>query len=216
MVQQNLFKEPLRSISFDNDLILQNIIDLHCPGGFELDPTYSIGGFYIGSIQKPKFKFDISPQVPGVIPADASQLPTKDCSISTIMFDPPFLVGGGKNCKMSKRYSSFKGWKELKVSLFNCILEFYRILMFQGVLVFKCQDCVHGRKNYFTHVYVGNAARKIGFYPIDLFVLLSKNRIICHNFKNQFHARKFHSYYWVFKKTYRQNIDYSLEGIDEI
>ena len=122
MVQQNLFREPLRSISFDNDYILQSIIDLHCPDGIDLDPTYSIGGFYFGSIQKPKFKFDINPRVPSVIPADSSKLPIKDNSIKSIIFDPPFLIGGGKDYRMSKRYSSiYGGWNQLKKFYSNCL-----------------------------------------------------------------------------------------------
>ena len=57
MNQQNLFNDPIKSISYNNDEILENIIELHCPGGFDLDPTYSIGNFYKGHIRKPKFKY---------------------------------------------------------------------------------------------------------------------------------------------------------------
>jgi hypothetical protein len=40
-----------------------------------------------------------------------------------------------------------------------------------------------------------------GWYPKDLFILLAKNRLIANWQKaNQKHARRYHCYYWVFKK----------------
>ena len=44
-----------------------------------------------------------------------------------------------------------------------------------------------------------NAATQSGFTAIDLFILIAKNRVIG-KFDKQHHARKFHSYFWVFKK----------------
>ena len=68
-------------------------------------------------------------------------------------------------------------------------------------MIFKCQDKVSSGKQYFSHVYVQKEAIKYGFYPLDLFILLAKNRIVADWQKaNQKHARKFHSYFWVFKK----------------
>ena len=81
---------------------------------------------------------------------------------------------------------------------FEAINEFYRVLRINGVLVFKCQDTIESGKQYITHVEVMNQAYNAGFYPKDLFILTAKNRII--NQKRQFHARKFHSYFWVFIK----------------
>ena len=51
-----------------------------------------------------------------------------------------------------------------------------------------------------SHIYIHNMAVDIGFYPKDLFVLNAKNRVISGKHKNQQHARKFHSYFWVFEK----------------
>ena len=38
--------EIIKSISYEQDEILQWIIDLYCHNGFQLDPTYSKGNFY--------------------------------------------------------------------------------------------------------------------------------------------------------------------------
>jgi hypothetical protein len=48
-----------------------------------------------------------------------------------------------------------------------------------------------------------NMAMEIGFYPRDMFVLHNKVRINSFGTKwtKQEHARKYHSYYWVFEKV---------------
>ena len=80
--------------------------------------------------------------------------------------------------------------------------EFYRILKKNGILIFKCQDKISSGKQYLSHVFIINEAIKLGFYPKDFYVLLSKNRIIADwQIKNQKNARKYHSYFIVFEKT---------------
>ena len=60
-------------------------------------------------------------------------------------------------------------------------------------------------KQYFSHVFVMDTAVEAGFYPKDLFILLAKNRLVADwQRKNQEHARKFHSYFWVFQKSDRR------------
>ena len=44
-------------------------------------------------------------------------------------------------------------------------------------------------------------ATKIGFYTVDEFILLAKNRLHSGKIKKQYHARKFHSKFYVFKKS---------------
>ena len=48
----------ISTISYDQEEIIKNIIQLYCPEGIELDPTYSKGVFY-KNIEKPKHKFDL-------------------------------------------------------------------------------------------------------------------------------------------------------------
>ena len=67
----------------------------------------------------------------------------------------------------------------------------------------KCQDTVSGGKQHFTHVMIMNMAGIEGtFYPRDMFVLTSNIRVVAFNgtkWRKQHHARKFHSYFWVFE-----------------
>ena len=50
------------------------------------------------------------------------------------------------------------------------------------------------------HCHVYNWATRAGFEPLDLFVLLARNRLVANWQRNQKHARKYHSYFWVFRK----------------
>jgi len=209
----------IKSINFNQTEIIQNIIDLHIDSGIiDCDPTYSTGVFYKkNKITPPKYKFDLYPQVDKVEKANSTNLPLDNESINSIMFDPPFVVSKGPSLKskkkgsniISSRFSSYESIPLLWEYYSKSISEFYRILKKDGVLIFKCQDTVSGGKNYFSHNYVMNKALENGFYPKDLFILLAKSRLISGNMKNQQHARKYHSYFWVFKKK-KVNIPYNI------
>ena len=135
--------EMATSLSFDEKEIIRWIMLLHNNGqSFHLDPTYSTGRFWKG-LPQPKLKFDIRPQVEGVIPARAEQLPLASESINSIMFDPPFLMKGTDDRELTgileKRFSGYKTQKELFGFYKLALLEFWRILVRGGVLAFKCQ-----------------------------------------------------------------------------
>ncbi len=207
-------KELIKSISYDEQEIIQNILKLHCKYPIELDPTYSKGYFYKGNFPEPIYKYDINPQIDGVERADAQNLPLKNESINTIMFDPPFLATKGKSLKenknnnyINKRFGVYPNEKELHQFYINALKEFYRILKKEGILIFKCQDKISSSNQYLSHVFIINEAEKIGYYTKDLFILLAKNRIVANwQIKNQKNARKFHSYFLVFQKINKKII----------
>ena len=195
----------ITTISYEQDDILNGIIELYCTGGFECDLTYSAGNFY-DHIPQPKYKFDLEPQAEGVLQADSRNVPLPDHSVQSVVFDPPFVAGWstGKGASSIIRtwYSSYRTIAELWAFYHDTMIECKRILVDKGFLVFKCQDTVQDHKNYFSHIKIMNDALKIGFYPKDMFVLLAKQRMPRVNQTKQEHARKFHSYFWVF-----QNMD---------
>ncbi len=217
--------DVIKSTSYDQEEIIKNIIKLHIPSGvIDCDPTYSIGNFYKKTgIEAPKYKFDIVPQAEGVEQASADKLPLENNSINSLLFDPPFLISVGPSLKQTdaskkidgksnlihQRFSSFESPKKLWDFYKASLEEGYRVLNENGVFIFKCQDTVSSSKQYFSHSYIMNIAVKIGFYPKDLFVLLAKNRMISGKHANQFHARKYSSWFWVFEKNNKGNkIDY--------
>ena len=207
----------IKSVSYDQIEIIESILELHVANKtIECDPTYSIGNFYnCTKIEKPIYRFDINP-VDGVMYGDSRDLPLQDESINCMIFDPPFLASTGFslysdnifNNKITKRFGFYLSEKELHQFYADSLKEAYRILNTNGILIFKCQDKVSSGKQYFSHCFIQQKAEKIGFYTKDLFILLSKNRIMADWQKeNQKHARKYHCYFWVFQKT-NKRIEY--------
>lgn len=216
VIEEEVKPEVIKSISYNQHDIINNIIKLHCPDGIEVDTTYSKGVFYKKSaVPQPKYKFDKYPQTEDTIQLE-DKLPFDDNTIGSIMFDPPFVISKGPSMTagidgqniISKRFSSYESPVELFKSYEEHLTEYYRVLKPGGVLIFKTQDTVSGGKNYFTHVWVMNKAYEIGFYPKDLSILLAKSRIISGKHKNQQHNRKFHSYFWVFTKE-KSKVNYN-------
>jgi len=194
----------IKTIGLEQDEMIRNIIDLHCDGHIDVDPTYSKGVFYkSGHVPQPTHKFDLFPQTEDTVQCAAENLPFENETVGTIMFDPPFLVGYTKPQAtgiMGKRFGGFRYIKDLWIWYDDCLGEFHRIMKPKSKLVFKCQDTVSSGKQHLTHVYIINKAAEHGFYCKDLFVLLAKSRLIGKNHHTQQHARKFHSYFLVFEK----------------
>jgi hypothetical protein len=202
--KEDVSQKIIKTISYNQEEIIKWIIELYCPEGIELDPTYSIGNFY-KNISEPMLKFDINPQLPDVKQADCSELPLEDNSVKSIMFDPPFIVGiGTKEAKKSIICERFGTYSNIQNDLwgmyYKSLKEFYRILKQDGVLIVKCQDIISCGQQFLSHVEIINRAIQIGYYPKDLFILLSNRRMNRWVGKKQQHARKFHSYFIVFIK----------------
>lgn len=197
-----------KSVSFDQQEILDAIINLHT-GGIECDVTYGNGKFY--KDKKPTHKFDISPQVDGVIKACSTNLPLVYESVSNIVFDPPFLTyidkGRDHNSIMAKRFSGYWSYDELEEHYKGTIKEAYRCLKKKGILVVKCQDIIHNHKLFCTHYNVIQWAQREGFRIKDLFILAAKHRMPVNKNGKQQHARVYHSYFLVFEKLKKVGVE---------
>lgn len=199
--QLHCIEPEIKSISFSQDEILRSIHTLYVPGGFEVDATYGYGGFY-NTLPRPEHCFDIDPKKPEAVKADSRALPLLSSSVKSVMFDPPFVVTNhveSDEYLMGKKYGGYRSITQLREHYNSSLVEFARILKPNGICVFKCQDFVHGRCNYFIHDEVLSLARAAGFKAVDLFILFARNRFKG-GLKKQNHARKFHSYFWVFRK----------------
>jgi tRNA G10 N-methylase Trm11 len=198
----------IKSTSYSQEEIIKNILTLHCNGqDVDCDPTYSKGVFY-RNINKPIHKFDLYPQTEDTIKADCRDLPLEDGDINVLMFDPPFVIGSGPSLTndvkgqsmIQKRFGGFKSGKDLWNFYTESLSEFSRVIKTGGTLIFKCQDVVGSGKQWFSHIFIANMAGNFGFSLKDLFILNAKNRLISGKIKKQIHARKYHSYFLVFKK----------------
>ncbi|MCC6720908.1 MAG: hypothetical protein IT243_01800 [Bacteroidia bacterium] len=198
----------IKSVVYSNFEAIQSIMELYKIEVFDLDCTYSKGAFW-KNLPIPIVRSDIEPLDDTILKADSRNLPFENDTLHSIMFDPPFNIGG-KNYKnnkegssiISKRFGAYASFEELKEHYKSSLIEFNRILAKNGILVFKCQDTVSGGKNHFSHLFVVQTAIELGFYPRDLFVLVANTRINPYGsvWKNQEHARKYHSYFLIFEK----------------
>lgn len=198
----------VKSVYSSNYETIKNIMNLYSIDRFDLDCTYSKGTFW-KNLPDPLYKSDLFPINSSVICASSENLPFDNETMGSIMYDPPFVVAGKtyKDNKegssiIAKRFEGYTTYEELKRNYYYTLKELYRICKNGGLVIFKCQDTVSSGKNHFSHVMVMNMAIEIGFYPKDLFILLAKMRINSFGTKwtKQEHARKYHSYFWVFEK----------------
>lgn len=198
----------IKSISFDQTEIIENILKLHCAHYIDADVTYSSGNFY-KKLPRPKWCSDIAPKFDFVIKADCRDLPVEKESFNTVILDGPFGVGSGPSLLVKKkgqnitpgRFGCFKTGKDLLGFYREALLEMARILKPGGILIQKIQPVVGCGKQWPTHFVSLEAAFKAGFVFKDEFILLAKQRPISGKVKNQQHARKFHSYFYVLQKA---------------
>lgn len=181
--------------------ILLAIHKLYCPNGFECDVTYSRGMFYKDTAFDPPLKFDLIPQALGVQQADCRDLPLIGGTINSLVCDLPFLHAPGKESVMGNRFSGFASQAELRLCYRDAMKEFSRVLAPKGVLVWKCQDIIESGKPNWTHCHLWSWAYEFKLRPVDLFVQVSERVMQGHNHGKQVHARKNHSFWWVFEKV---------------
>lgn len=192
-------REHIRSVSKDEGEILAWIMRLYCPTGFEVDVTYGLGAFYADSrIPKPARCFDLAPRVPGVEQADVRALPLERRSVSSLIFDPPFLHHTGRKSRMGNLYSSYHNQRLLHAMYKDALADIFRVLAPAGVLVFKLQPVIEGGRFVATDCIVWLLALRLGFMDVDRFVLVADRRMT--DKRKQQHARRYESYFLVFQK----------------
>lgn len=198
--------EVIKSISYDQREILNNIRMLYLNNErFDLDLTYSKGGFYKNNIvPQPKVKVDLNPQTEDTISLERF-LQSEDNSeiqkYKSIVIDPPFIEHGWKGGldKIGNRFGVYKSNTELRDSWSYLLNLAYNLLEDEGILIFKCQNVSGaGSKQFFNCPWCAMEAQRIGFYIQDEFILLAKSRLIVPG--KQKASRKFHSFFYVFRK----------------
>lgn len=220
------YNKIIKSVSYNQHEILFNIMKLHNEGKpFDCDITYSIGNFYGDftipndngekfniTIPQPKHKFDVFPQFEDVKKIEPyGNILLENNSIKSIVIDLPFVVspktapsvvnGSSERSNLIyKRFSSYYPASEMFKSYSHWINEAFRVLEDGGICVFKCQNTISGSIFYCTEEFSWMEAQRAGFYVLDRFTLVAKQRIISGKVKSQQHARNFSSVFWVFKK----------------
>lgn len=157
---------------------------------------------------------------------DSRRLPYTDKSMDMVVFDPPYMHTPGGTAHNG--HQNFEGyyannveqdhevvrriWEETggnPPKYHEAVLDLYvrsareawRVLDDDGIYVVKCQDEVCTNRQRLTHVEITVAFQRMGFIVEDLFVVMRNNRPGISRLKTrQFHARKNHSYFMVYRK----------------
>lgn len=131
-----------------------------------------------------------------------------DAIAGVIIFDPPHLGGYGRD-KSNKAFDREYG------ATINCgkehdwnlsylyppfLVQAYRVLRDEGLVFAKICDQVNSHKSKWPHVDFHNAAIDVGFTVCDLIVKTRNNPLQSSKWKNQYHARKRHSFWFVLRK----------------
>lgn len=193
----------IKSVSYDQQEILNNILKLHVPSGvYDCDMTYSKGNFYKnGVVPMPKLKYDKYPQMDGVLPLeDAEKI--KNGSLNSIVIDPPFLILAPqwlRNSKVKARFDSFDSMEDAEQANRYLFKLAWDKLKKKGVLVFKTMDIRAENRNIWMSRLIQEWADEIGFSLIDTFILIAPSKMLNRGMQQKV-ARKYHSFFFVFQK----------------
>lgn len=193
----------LTSLVGKNEDLIPVVLNIYAKDGFKIaDVTYGNGNFW-KKVDISKYSFYPSDiKINGV---DFRNLPYEDSFFDIVVLDPPYMHGSStpiiSNLDVTYKNNNRDGWGAKYVySLYEeGISECYRTLKSNGLLFIKCQDQIESGKNNFDHIVIYNMAISVGMIAEDLFILTRTGQpMMRHSY--QLHARKNHSYLWVFRK----------------
>ena len=178
-----------------NSGLIKNVVDLYFDKGSKIaDVTWGRGVFWRDVDQKTYSIFGTDLQTG----TDFRDLPYENNSFDHSIIDPPYAriqnLKGMKDCYNTTREIRHS---EIIQLYREGLIELNRITRSGGYILCKCQDEIYGCRQQWSHIEIYNIAKGLNLYPKDLFVLVNtKNPKPVYK---QQHARKNHSYLWVFQ-----------------
>jgi len=208
--ENDLAYAPLASVWFGEDAeLIERLLDFYPrkrPRRI-LDATVNGGRFWRGS-KRPVIGMDIDPRYHPRLVADNVAMPFRDASLDVIVYDPPHIPNQGKDKKkdFGARFGLVvKSSKEHQYTFTHTfppfVLEAFRVLKEEGILLCKITDYVHHHRYQWAHIELINAARAVGFIPCDCIVKIRKGPIVDPKWKTAHHSRRQHCYWIIFRKS---------------
>lgn len=199
----------------DNSDLIEHISPLYLPDGAVIrDVTWGKGVFW-RKLDTSRYSLqgsDLGEHIGGhpgwdghtVWKADFTALPDKDESADIVVLDPPYIHNPSSHSTDS-RYNNVTttgGFyhRDIRELYIKGMAEAYRILKPGGTLMVKCKDQVESGIQCWAHIEMLLDAEDLGMYGRDLFVLVPTSRTSMNRWTTQKHARKVHSFLWIFDK----------------
>ncbi|MCB1256587.1 MAG: hypothetical protein KDB26_05740 [Microthrixaceae bacterium] len=193
----------------NNSDLIAEAARLYIPSGSVVrDVTWGKGAFWRGvdTSSITLVGSDIAPHiaVDGVIQADFRDLPDDDETADVVVLDPPYVHNPGKHMT-DARYNNAATTTGMSHSdirqLYRCgMAEAMRILRPGGRLLVKGKDEIESGRQCWSQTELLLDAVSLGLYGKDSFVLFPTSRTAMGRWAKQLHARKVHSFLWVFEK----------------
>ncbi|MBN7482125.1 hypothetical protein [Mycobacteroides abscessus] len=196
-------------VNGNNADLIAHIAPLYIrPGSLVRDVTWGKGAFWkkmdTGSITL--VGSDIAPHVAvgDVLLADFRALPDADESADVVVLDPPYIHNPGKHIT-DARYNNAAttggmSHKDIRALYSEGMAEAMRVLKPGGRLLVKGKDEVESGRQCWSHAELREDAEALGLYARDFFILVPQARTSMNRWSTQKHARKVHSFLWVFEK----------------
>jgi tetratricopeptide (TPR) repeat protein len=224
--------DDIQSFSYDQDELLEHILLLHVKANrYDCDLTYSKGNFY-KTIPKPIWRFDKFPKKnkkgESPLPLDDVDKYVEQGTLHSVVVDLPFIVkklpeGKEDTAKITRRFDRFDSKEELVAANESIIATASRLLHDDGFLIMKTQDSNSSGNQIWTHTLVEQIAEKNGLLIKDLFLCINADDngearfMALDEMCVQRHARKVHTYFYVFKKVDREELGKKYDkAIDEL
>ena len=183
--------------------LVREVCNLYVKKGETIaDVTWGKGAFWKNCKQEVTGSDLIHPERP----YNFGKLPYGDSQFDHVVFDPPYVHTPGKKFQNNATYQNSETHIREKTTkkYHDAVMQRYSIGMTEASRVaskflwVKCQDEVCSGLQRWTHIEVYEIGRRLGLYARDLFVLQQAHNPTV-QYKNQQHARKNHSYLWIFE-----------------
>lgn len=139
-------------------------------------------------------------------PYDFGHLPYETESFDVVVFDPPYAHHAGnmrvESCYHNATTTHRHNHQDIIEGYRRGMKEAVRILKRGGTLWTKTQDEIEAGRQKRSGIEVLNIAQELGLLDQDLFILMQEGTPVIQH-RDQHHARKNHSYLWVFRKPIR-------------
>lgn len=190
--------------------LIEHIAPLYLPPGSVVrDVTWGKGAFWskMDTTRITLQGSDIADHIGGhngVIKADFCDLPDADSSADVVVLDPPYIHNPGKHVT-DNRYNNAATTagmyhRDIRELYVKGMTEAVRVMKPGGRLLVKGKDEVESGKQCWSHAELREDAENLGLYARDMFILVPQARTSMNRWSKQLHARKVHSFLWVFDK----------------